>query len=122
MANHPNENMAAMKAAIHQTQDLIDSIYAHAIGIVRLVGLEVPDVPRLCISAACRTVELLIEKHSRRLQHDPDYPPEQQALMRDSIILAAADLQACLAEATTAAAKLAEFAGKFGQPEKGSVQ
>ena len=122
MANHPTENMEAMRAAIHRTQDLIDSIYAHSIGIVRLVGLEVPDVPRLCISAACRTVELLIEKHSRRLQHDPEYSAQEQTIMRDLIVTAAADLQACLAEATTEAAKLATFAGKFGQTDPGSVQ
>lgn len=122
MANHPTEQQEVMRQAIHQTQDLIDSIYAHAIGVTRLVGLEVPDVPRLCISSACRTVEILIEKHSRRLQHDPEYTPADQAVMRDMIILAAADLKACLAEATLAADKLAEFAGKFGQTDPGKVQ
>jgi hypothetical protein len=117
MANHPNEDQEVLRAAIHQTQDLIDSIYAHSIGIVRLVGLEAPDVPRLCVSAACRTVELLMEKHARYVNAG-NVPPKELALLRNTIVAAAADLVAVLGEATTAAARLAEFARNLDPANK----
>lgn len=128
MANHPNEQQEALRQAIHQTQDLIDSIYAHSIGITRLVGLEPIDVPRLCVSAGCRTVELLIEKHSRRLElhkTNPEqfpYPAPDQLVMRNTIVAASADLVACLEEATTAAKKIAEFTSQLDPAKTQGLQ
>lgn len=53
----------ALVQAVVQMEKAVDAVYMNAMSISRLVGLGPPDIPRLCIMAACRLVERMIETY-----------------------------------------------------------
>jgi hypothetical protein len=71
----------------------IDVVHANAVGVARLCGAGSAEIPRLCVAAACRTVERLTSK-------EDGYPVARAA---------ATDLQAALHEALNKTEALIRF-------------
>jgi hypothetical protein len=105
----------ALNQAAGTTQGLVDLIYANAVAGVRLANraggndaLTAADIPRLCVSAACQNLELLIGKYSRA--QELDLTPEAVKVLRDTIVEASADMRAVLTEALQVVTSFADFA------------
>lgn len=58
-------DQARLIEAVTQMERAVDAVYMNAMSISRLIGLAPPDVPRMCVMAACRMTERMIETYSR---------------------------------------------------------
>lgn len=88
---------------VHAIDQAVDGIFFNAINFQRVIGLNPHEVPRLCVQAACRGVERLVESYQRRRQLELSGQPVQMSLEeRDrrqrEIALAAEDLERVLTE------------------------
>jgi len=99
----------AERMAIELTNRVIDAIYSNAIGVGRVAGLPIEDIPRLLLSASCRTLEKMIEAYETRLRQagegaagEPTHPdvfgPDERAARQRQIHAATEDLLQASAE------------------------
>ena len=64
MGEAKDRRAAQVQAAMDQTARAISVIHRTALGVAGLLGdQEAKDVPRLCIAAGLRTVELMLEQY-----------------------------------------------------------
>lgn len=102
-----NPDAAAVDAAIVTVQRCIDATWNAALCAVRIADLGPADIPRICVSASCRSVEQMIEAYRRRRpQASDDEKRRRQAEIQD----AALDLVAALTEGLQMAQNIATAA------------
>lgn len=73
MANKPTTppvDEDQLHASIAQLDRAVDAVYVMSNATARLILLEAPDVPRLCVSAGLRAIEKMVEHYARRLEQD----------------------------------------------------
>lgn len=83
----------------------VDVLQQAALGLAGMTAVDVRDVPRLMVQAACRGVEKLIELHSRK-QQQGRLSMEEDGALKIAIKDAAADLLKALDEGRDMASQI----------------
>jgi hypothetical protein len=98
----------ALVHAVLMIERTVDVVYGNAVGVARLAGMAVQDVPRICVSAGCRTLERMIEAyHALSREDGPGAMTETERRRRQQEIQAAAEgLAETLRNGVQAIAKL----------------
>jgi hypothetical protein len=103
--------------AITKVTGATTAIFHNAVHMIRQSGLEAEDLPRICISAACQSVELMLERYHRGLTGEQPMTAAERAEMRETIRLAAEDLALALQQAHLTVTQLAQGAATLPDPE-----
>lgn len=109
------DDEAAMVRAVEDIDRAVDTLFTCANAICNMARLEAPDVPRLLVSAAVRTLErLLAYYHRRLLQHENGSVPwadgEKEKLLRQ-VRIACEDAIETMGEAGATARRILDALG-----------
>jgi hypothetical protein len=108
-------NEAALARSIEDIDRAVDAMFTCGNAICNMARLEAPDVPRLLVSAAVRTLERLLAYYHRRLvQHESGAQPwmegEQDKLQRQ-IRISCEDAIETMGEAGATARRILDAMG-----------
>lgn len=93
---------------------IIDAVFQNALATSRVAGLPIEDVPRFCLSAACRVLERMIESYGERMEKGT---AEEMKHRQQQIYVASDDLLQAIAEAHNDIKKIQEsIAGTIPRP------
>jgi hypothetical protein len=111
----PDINEAAMQQSIAQIDRAVDAVYMCANAVARVILLDAPDVPRLCISAGCRTLERLLSYYQRRQAEatatQTPIPDKEKLELQQQIRAACEDALETMAEASATARRCLDALG-----------
>lgn len=99
-----------LSEAIRKVASATEAVFHNAVHLTNAYELDDRDLPRLCIGAACRSVEVMLDQYSRALDGTMPLSKEQKAGLRAQIQDAAADLHLALQQAQRTVATLVQNA------------
>lgn len=104
------EHDAALEASVAQMDRAVDAIFVSANSLARVITLDAPDVPRLLVSAALRSIEKLVEHYARRLEHEATgiapFEMREKVVLQRTMLAAANDFLEVTAEAQQTAQRI----------------
>jgi hypothetical protein len=109
----------AFEREVLKAQNCIDMVFHIAVGATKVAGIHQQEVARICVSAACRRLEHLIEKQHRAVSGAERLSDTEQSALRTIIVEAATDLKTVLEEGLAVVAQLTAYSHNLvPAPEK----
>ena len=110
------------KVAVEIQQKCIAAVHMNALALVQAVSVgrdldtDTLAIERILVSAACRSLEMLIEKQHGAITGMRPLSVADQQILRQTIVIQAVDLKAVLIEAGAAMDKLMVFSDNLTKP------